>query len=36
MSKAKLPKGVEELPSGRYRAITWNRCPHLTWPPGRD
>lgn len=23
--KAKLPKGVEKLPSGRYRAITWNR-----------
>lgn len=23
--KAKLPKGIEELPSGRYRAITWNR-----------
>lgn len=23
--KAKLPKGVEELPSGRYRATTWNR-----------
>lgn len=25
MAKAKLPKGVEELPSGRYRAMTWNR-----------
>lgn len=23
--RAKLPKGIEELPSGRYRAITWNR-----------
>jgi integrase len=23
--KSKLPTGVEELPSGRYRAVTWNR-----------
>ncbi len=25
MTNPKLPKGIEELPSGRYRAITWNR-----------
>lgn len=25
MAKPKLPPGIEELPSGRYRAITWNR-----------